>query len=483
MSKGKNIDDQFRDKLQDFEQSSPPFVLENVLAGVAGIRRKRKIVLWRMVGVAAALLLVFITGWEVTDMKLMDDFNQPAMLSQQSNPESDSETITKPDQSGLNNQGATSEAYTSAFTSEVSSENLTRISSDSKVGNSFLAEDSETGDLSLIAESSLISSVDQNTKLKTVESISGTLQQDLNPEESLQEKVTEEKPVEWPEKTIDQQIMEQNKRIVLAENKDKAKGKWLLGAQISPGYSVSRSSHSDQYASNMIKSQSSGPVDLGGGISVEYKSGKRWSIQSGVYYSGLAQSSGNSTKSNGRDYAFASADHGEEFLNPVVNVDAGSNNVQINSAAGVIELESIPSELVLGTNIEDKTMTSTVIVSSAEFTQNFDYIEVPLYLRYTLIDARFDVEMLGGFSSNVLVGNQTYMENGSGKTLVGQTNEMKTINYSGTLGIGLKYGLSKHIFLNVEPRVKYYLNSLNSNASVTYKPYTIGVYTGVSYQF
>ena len=57
--------------------------------------------------------------------------------------------------------------------------------------------------------------------------------------------------------------------------------------------------------------------------------------------------------------------------------------------------------------------------------------------------------MLGGFSSNLLVGNETYVESSSGKSLVGKTNDMQTMNYSGTLGVGLKYGLSKRIFLNV----------------------------------
>ena len=124
-----------------------------------------------------------------------------------------------------------------------------------------------------------------------------------------------------------------------------------------------------------------------------------------------------------------------------------------------------------------------MIVSPTSFIQNFDYIEIPLYLRYTLIDARFDVVMLGGLSSNVLVGNQIFVDNGSGKSLVGKTKDMESLNYSGTLGLGFRYGLSKRISLNLEPRIKYYLNSLNSNSSVSYKPYTIGVFTGLSYEF
>ena len=332
-------------------------------------------------------------------------------------------------------------------------------------------------------ESNLFANSDQVKRLNLLKRISGVIESGSDFSESLQAKNTLENQDVWLEKSIDQQIMEQNRKIVLADNAEKLKGRWLLGAQLSPGVSVSRSSHTDQYASNMIQSSASNPVDLGGGISVEYKSGKRWSIQSGVYYSGLAQNSGQSSRSGRKDVEYANFAPGAEYLNPSVNVDALSNNLQLNSTAGVIELKSIPSQLVLGTNLEDKSLASSVIVSNAQFTQNFDYIEIPLYLRYTLIDARFDVEMLGGFSSNLLVGNQTYLEDSSGKSLVGKTNDMQAINYSGTLGIGLKYSLSKNLFLNVEPRVKYYLNSLNNNSSVTYKPYTIGVYTGVSYQF
>jgi hypothetical protein len=274
--------------------------------------------------------------------------------------------------------------------------------------------------------------------------------------------------------------MEQNKQMLAVESKSKEKVRWLVGAQVSPEYSNSRGSQSQVYASNMLNA-SSNSVDLGGGISVEYKKGKRWSLQSGVYYSGLGQSSGNSSNSSGKNNLDASL--GSNYFNTVVNMDASSNRMSLNSNAGVIELNKIPSGMVLGTSLEDKTLASSVIVSPTNFIQNFQYIEIPLYLRYTLIDARFDVVMLGGFSSNVLVGNQIFVEDGSGKSLVGKTKDMEALNYSGTLGMGFKYGLSRRIFLNVEPRMKYYLNSLNSNSSVTYKPYTFGVFTGLSYEF
>jgi hypothetical protein len=328
----------------------------------------------------------------------------------------------------------------------------------------------------MAGESVQVATNSESLLLKPLKSLYRQIYSDGENPNSLHSKKVSDRSSDMAEKSIDQQIMEQNKQMLAVENKSKEKVRWLVGAQVSPEYSNSRGSQSQVYASNMLNA-SSNLVDLGGGISVEYKKGKRWSLQSGVYYSGLGQSSGNSGNKN------MEASLGSNYFNTVVNLDASSNRMSLNSNAGVIELKKVPSGMVLGTSLEDKTLASSVIVSPTNFIQNFEYIEIPLYLRYTLIDARFDVVMLGGFSSNVLVGNQIFVEDNSGKSLVGKTKDMEALNYSGTLGMGFKYGLSKRIFLNVEPRMKYYLNSLNSNSSVTYKPYTFGVFTGLSYEF
>lgn len=481
MRKEDNIDNHFRNKLQNFEQAPPAFVLENVLAGVAGAQRKRKIVLWRIIAAAAAILLVFITGWELTDMQLMENLKISAVADVKQLPDAAGENSVQSGQTEKHNRLLT----TTSESMRASSVAVKKVEAASGISKNTLP-DVVSGTVKPVSkiETSLLAASGQEKRLNTITEILSEIPRESTSDEKLQEKKTEEKSPSVTEKTIDQQIMEQNQQMLTAQNAEKPKRRWLLGAQVSPDVSVSRSSHSDQYANNMIKSGSSRPVGLGAGISVEYKSGKRWSIQSGVYYSGLTQNSGNSSfRSGGKEYALASPDQGADFLNPVVNVDASSKNLQLNSSAGVIEMKSIPSQLVLGTNLEDKSLASAVIVSNAEFTQNFEYIEIPLYLRYTVIDSRFDVEMLGGFSSNLLVGNQAYLDDNSGKTLVGKTNDMQVLNYSGTLGLGLRYGLSKHLFLNVEPRIKYFLNSLNSNSSVTYKPYTIGVYSGISYEF
>jgi len=470
MKKNKNLDELFRDKLLNYEQEPPAYILDHVLAGLAGERRKRKIVFWRMAGVAAALLLAFVAGWQlnVNDGKTL---NQPLVASQ---------PIIQEPAAGTK---IVAEQKTPTNPSDSKEVSLTLVPESKEL--SVKASVSLAGKIVKHEEPTLVAANEESKLLKPLKGLFRSLKYNTESAISLQDRKFDPIAAESAEKSIDQQIMEQNQQLMLAQNETVKKGRWLVGAQVSPAYNVSRSSHSKAYASNMLNA-SSNPVDLGGGVSVEFKKGKRWSLQSGVYYSGMGQSSGNASNS-AQNFATApvvGSDHGKEYFYTNVNIDAWTSKMVINSTAGVIEFSSVPDGIVLGTNIEDKTMTSSAaVVSDARFIQNFEYIEIPLYLRYTLIDSKFDVEMMGGFSSNVLVGNQTFMESNTGKSLVGSTKDMETMNYSGTLGIGLKYGLSKRLYLNVEPRVKYYLNSLSSNSSVTYKPYTFGVFTGLSYEF
>lgn len=471
MKKDQNIDELFREKLLNFEQEPPTYLLENILAKAAAERRKKKIILWRALGVAASLLLAFIAGWQINNLD-----SQKARQSIEI-----ARTEIQDVKTGIDIQEPEATGVQVDDKSQLLSDNLRSIqlnkneTSNTKTAKQRRNKFNETAE-NLRSEESAV--------LKTIHRLEQRFKTNSYNALALAKMKISDKEKELEALTIDQQIMKQNQEMLRTKKSENDKARWIVGALVSPEYSVSRSSHSKTYASNMLNTASTNPVDLGGGISVEVKTGKRWSLQSGVYYSALGQSSGNSYNSSGTDKMFAAdPTRISEYFNTNVSIDPGSNKMLMNSTAGVIEFSGIPNGIEIGTNIEDKGLATNVVVSEASFTQNFEYIEIPVYLRYTVIDSRFDVEMLGGFSSNVLVGNQTFMETGSVNSLIGKTRDMQSVNYSGTLGLGLKYGLSKRLFLNVEPRIKYYLNSLNNSAAVTYKPYTFGVFSGLSYQF
>ena len=469
----KNIDDLFRDKLKDLEKAPPAYLLGNILSGAAAARRRRRILYWRVASVAAGLLLAFVAGWQISQMNQQEG-QQQVVVSHEASSEvnQDKKEISDTTTEFPAQKAAEKEEIATVLKKETSLAASTKENHQLAKSTAISKTQPSPVEAMELPEDEIALAL----PVKTVERLENRSDKYAN---VLRQRKENNQAKERKIQSIDQQIMEQNERQLKAQNESRKKNQWLVGANVSPAVSVNRSSHSAQYASNMLNSSNTSPIDLGAGLSVEYKAGKRWSVQSGIYYAGLEQSSGNIASAGRGEYALS--DKGAEYFNAPVNIDA--NKMQMNSSAGVIEFKSVPVGVVVGNSIEDQLSPSAVMVTDARFIQNFQFVEIPLYLRYTVLDARFDVELMGGVSSNVLVGNDTFMDSSSGKLNVGRTQDMQDVSYSGALGLGLKYGLSKRVFLNLEPRVKYYLHSLNNNSAVDYKPYTIGVFTGISYSF
>jgi hypothetical protein len=114
--------------------------------------------------------------------------------------------------------------------------------------------------------------------------------------------------------------------------------------------------------------------------------------------------------------------------------------------------------------------------------QQLGYIEVPLELNYAVVDKRFGVDLIGGVSSLFLVDNAVLLESNDLVTEVGEANNINSMNFSANVGMGLNYKFSPKIQINIEPVFKYQLNTF-SNVSGSFRPYSIGVYSGFSFRF
>jgi hypothetical protein len=234
----------------------------------------------------------------------------------------------------------------------------------------------------------------------------------------------------------------------------------------------------------MTYSGTDGNANVGGGVSVQYKTKKRWIFESGVYYAQSGQESQSQVNllsfSKDEDYLFApdvAAD---------INTNARIENeiIVMNSTAGVIEFKTTPQGAALDREFEATTSKdANVYIPDGQFSQVFDFMEIPFYVRYRVVDAKLGIELITGLNAGIVVGNNSYLDNQYGLQNIGETKDISTVNLSGTLGIGLNYALGKHISLALEPRYNYYLNSINTNSSVDFRPYRIGLYTGVTYEF
>ena len=110
------------------------------------------------------------------------------------------------------------------------------------------------------------------------------------------------------------------------------------------------------------------------------------------------------------------------------------------------------------------------------------YIEIPMEARYSLVQQKFGVNVVGGLSTYILYKNGVTILNANGSTDLGEASNINNVNFSGNLGLDFDYKINKKLFLNVSPMFKYQLNTFSRNDG-GFKPYYLGVYTGLNFRF
>jgi hypothetical protein len=115
--------------------------------------------------------------------------------------------------------------------------------------------------------------------------------------------------------------------------------------------------------------------------------------------------------------------------------------------------------------------------------ERIDYLEIPLMLRYKIVDRKLSFHVLSGMSANVLLGTNVFIDNGSELVKNGTILMARPVNYSGTFGLGVGYQIIKNLSFGIEPTFKYFLKPYTTNNQITANPYAFGVYSGIVYRF
>ncbi|MBW6535388.1 MAG: outer membrane beta-barrel protein [Mariniphaga sp.] len=470
------MDKIFREKLENFSEEPPAFVWDNIQANLSGQKRRKRQAWYSWSAVAALLLLAFIAGWyfnESSDRVIPQVAKTEQVIPVENNNAEEKITSvtekenTETEQESLKNDIFLADANRkettpqwpeeSKFDSETEEENVSGIE---------IPDGNETVTLAGLS----IIPPKETADIEWEEGEPNLMQKEKIRVESAKGIFS------WEQRVIHENA--QHFSSAAKENRG-----WKLGMNVSPGYSSYSAKHGSVYASNMTYEANEGNANLSGGLSVQYKTGKRISIESGVYYAQNGQQTGSSPQFYGNrsqmDYAFAPAD--KNYFNTAVSLSG--SQMAMNSTAGIIEFKGLPKGAEIAANLESAGMYGNSLLTSGELSQVFDFVEIPLYLRFLLIDRKMDVELVGGVNAGLVVGNNAFIDNEFGVQNIGKTRDISPVNVSGTVGVGLSYVLGKNLSVAVEPRINYYLNSINRNPEVDFRPYRIGVYTGLYYEF
>jgi hypothetical protein len=461
MKEEHNIDKIIREKLEGFSEEPPAYIWPGIMDQMNAARLNKRRAWYSWSAVAALLLLAFIAGWYLNERTSPSGIVQTEPVKQEQLLVRENEPVAE-------------------------TPSAEEIQEPARV--KMLYADSEAGKKESLPASERKQTVRKEESV-TYRRADMAFFRRLEPAEAVvmvSEEALQNEPVVPADVKVDFTYMEQEiiaGNIIANEKASAPEDKWKVGMNVSPGYSSYSARHSSAYASNMTYEATDGNSNMSGGISVRYKTAKRWNVESGVYYAQNGQKTGSSPQLfAGRKEALYDAAPVERlYFNTAVAMS--NNQISMNSTAGVIAIENMPKGAEIAANLESTAGFHNAFISQGEFSQVFDFVEVPLYLRYLLFGSKMNVELLGGINAGIVVGNNAYLDNQYGLQHIGKTSEISTFNLSGTMGVGLTYNVGSRISFALEPRMNYYLNSISRNDEVDFRPYRVGFYTGIYYSF
>lgn len=485
--KKNNVDQVFKDRLKDYQETPDERVWESIAASLDQKKSKRRIlpIWWQLGGAAAALALLlylFIPKGSEINPTQVSDTDKQEMIEEKTVPVDEVFDNTLTEKDALAGQDKKDESQTSQGetlqepamiiggkqqdqdrgVASVEESKKDKSTAPSNVVDKTLMENKQ-GEANLGEAESRIAAKEVDP-----EKVEARLSENPNaPREAVAMSEEKEKPEVLPEteqgkKSIFEAIEEQEEEVV-AESKD---NRWSVGPMVAPVYFNTLAEGSPIH-SNFVSNTKSGNVNLSYGVGVAYQVSNKLSVRSGIHRV---------------DYGYDTDDiRFSSSLTAATN--ALIDNIDYNSNSRTLVVESqtgrgVQENLALDAN----EVTAPNPAREGRMVQDFGYLEVPVELQYSLVDRKLGVNLIGGFSSLFLMDNSVTLVSNNTATSMGEANNINDVNFSTNFGLGVYYRFTPKMQLNLEPMFKYQLNTFSETAG-NFQPFSVGVYSGLSFRF
>ena len=161
-----------------------------------------------------------------------------------------------------------------------------------------------------------------------------------------------------------------------------------------------------------------------------------------------------------------------------------TNNVYVTPGVAVLSFSNVSSNPLVGkqgTTTKEGAI-STINENVGSLNQLFGYVEIPVELKYSVTDGKLGVNLVGGFSTLLLNRDEVFIKTNEFSQSLGASNNLRSVNFSGNIGVDVDYFFNKNLFINVSPMLKVQTNTFSKNSG-SFQPYYLGVYTGLNYKF
>lgn len=170
----------------------------------------------------------------------------------------------------------------------------------------------------------------------------------------------------------------------------------------------------------------------------------------------------------------------------LINLGLTTNNIYVTPGVAVVGFSNISANPLLSRSADISTLKENALVadddSGGSLNQVFGYVEIPVEVKYSVTEGKFGINLVGGFSTLLLNRDEVFVETNSFSQSLGSSNNLRSVNFSGNIGLDIDYSLYKNLFINVSPMFKMQTNTFSKNSG-SIQPYYLGVYTGLNYKF
>ena len=470
MQEKNQIDKLFSDKLGAIRPTAPDAVWEAISDSLRGQRKKRSFFIWQR---AAAIFIAMLTlsgaiGYyylSVNDMSA-DEIITSTSVSNESIHHGQSQTYAEI------NATASSEADSLINDITLPNKNNEFVLQENSGARGVVIGDelsvSTISNRNSIADNHDASGIDQRpSKTESLETLHPIVYHSLARESEYPLEQVIAQANQPDVETVNQRIFE---AISQQQNSSASTPQGIsLSGQLGP-----------QYTGSSIDEFNSGeePIEQGlmayaGGVNINVPASRRLSVQTGVYYNRMGSTA------NYYSPTFIGSDNKSIRSDNTVYTFGGARDSWGGDGEGPNENTGDVYVRAPGAYYAANGITQDVV----NYKLQSEYIEVPLYLRYTVLEYKFNVHVLGGVSANFLVNERLTQEGGTMLHNVGDYERPNSINYNSTVGLGVVYPVYDCLQLSFEPVFKYFLRSQSSLTADHTNPYSMGVMAGVTYIF
>jgi len=199
-------------------------------------------------------------------------------------------------------------------------------------------------------------------------------------------------------------------------------------------------------------------------------------------------SSGNSSYSYGVKVAYQLSDKFslQSGVN-LISLGLTTNNIYVTPGVSVVGFSNLSANPLLSRSADISALKENALNSDnnelgGSINQIFGYVEIPVEVKYNVTDGKFGINLVGGFSTLLLNRDEVFVETNSFTQSLGSSNNLRSLNFSGNIGLDIDYSIYKNLFINVSPMFKVQTNTFSKNSG-SLQPYYLGVYTGLNYKF